>query len=267
MGSFFLYLITGLILSLLVMTAVWAVSLKIGKASIVDPVWAGLIALLAVYYATMLPGSGLRHFVVTAMAVFWGLRLSFFLLFNRVIGKGEDPRYQELLNKWGDQRKRKMLEFFLIQGVVASVFSIPFLTVALNPKGGLSGIEIFGVLLWLIAFAGESAADLQLEAFKKDPGSKGKSCRAGLWGYSRHPNYFFEFLIWCSFFLFALGSAGGLFSVICPALIFYFLFNVTGIPKAEEQALRSRGDDYRDYQKKVSKFFPWVPKTERPSAS
>lgn len=260
MGTFLLLFVTGLIFALLVMTALWRVSLKIGKASIVDPVWAALIALLAVYHGTLTEGGGLRRFLMTSMGVLWGMRLSFFLLFTRVLGRGEDPRYTELMSKWGSGKNRKLLEFFLIQAAVAAVFSTPFLIVALNPDPGLSFLEFFGFLVWAAAFAGEAASDYQLERHKADPANKGKTCRAGLWGYSRHPNYFFEFLIWCGFFLFALASPGGIFTILCPALIFYFLFNVTGIPKAEEQALRSRGDDYRDYQSKVSRFVPWFPK-------
>ena len=100
----------------------------------------------------------------------------------------------------------------------------------------------------------------QLQGFKKDPANRGKTCRAGLWSYSRHPNYFFEWLIWVSFFIFASASPYGWISIVCPVLIFYFLFKVSGIPATEAQALRTKGDDYRDYQRTTSAFFPWFPK-------
>src|SRR5262249_44045583 len=104
--------------------------------------------------------------------------------------------------------------------------------------------------------------DLQLEKFKKDPANKGQTCQVGLWNYSRHPNYFFEWLIWVSYFLFACGSSHGIYSIICPAIMLYLLFKVTGIPATEAQALKSRGDQYRDYQKRVSVFVPWFPKSK-----
>lgn len=242
------------------MSLLWLLAKKLNKASIVDPAWAALIAVMAVFYGTMAGGDPVRKFLITAMAVFWGMRLCFFILFVRVAGKHEDPRYKELLAQWGEQKDLKLFQFFILQGIVAAVFSLPFLIVSLNTRAGISAVEIVGFFLWLAAFCGETAADLQLEAFKSDPANRGKTCRAGLWNYSRHPNYFFEFMIWCSFFIFSLGSPYGFFSILCPALIFHFLFNVTGIPKAEEQALKSRGDDYRDYQRRTSKFVPWFPK-------
>jgi steroid 5-alpha reductase family enzyme len=253
------FLISGYVIAILIMAALWVVSLRLGKASIVDPVWAAVIALLAVMYGTMADGFELRRFFITIMGVLWGMRLCFFILFYRVIGKKEDPRYTELLSKWKN-KNLKLLQFFLIQGVVAGFFSMPFLVVSLNPSPRLSFVEWLGFVLWLAAFVGETTADVELELFKSNAANKGKTCRVGLWQYSRHPNYFFEFMIWCSVFIFSLGSPYGIFTVLCPAAIFYFLFNVTGIPKAEEQALRSRGDDYRDYQRKTSKFFPWFPK-------
>lgn len=260
MQTFALFFLSALFFALVFMSLLWLLAKRINKASIVDPAWASIIAVMAILYGTMADGDPVRKFLVTVMAVFWGMRLGAFIFFMRVAGKPEDPRYKELLAGWGEQRDFKLFRFYILQGIVAAVFSLPFLIISMNPRPGLSGIEVLGILLWLAAFIGETAADLQLEAFKADSASKGKTCRLGLWNYSRHPNYFFEFMIWCAFFIFALGSPYGIVTVICPALIFHFLFNVTGIPKAEEQALRSRGDDYRDYQQKTSKFIPWFPK-------
>lgn len=260
MQIFALFFLASLSLALVFMSLLWLLAKRINKASIVDPAWAAAIAVMAIFYGTMAGGDPVRKFLITTMAVFWGMRLAGFIFFMRVAGRPEDPRYKELLAGWGEDKDFKLFRFFILQGVVAAFFSVPFLICCLNRRPGLLAVELLGVVLWLIAFAGETAADLQLEAFKSQPGNKGKTCRAGLWSYSRHPNYFFEFMIWCSFFVFSLGSPYGVVTFFCPALIFHFLFNVTGIPKAEEQALRSRGDDYRDYQQKTSKFIPWFPK-------
>lgn len=242
------------------MSVLWLAAKRLNKASIVDPAWAALIAVMAVFYGTAAAGDPVRKFFAVTMAVFWGMRLAAFIFFFRVAGKPEDPRYRELIAGWGEQKDYKLYRFFILQALAAAVFSVPFLIVCLNPRPGFLWIEILGLILWTAAFVCETAADLQLEAFKADPANKGKTCRAGLWSYSRHPNYFFEFMIWCSIAVFALGSPYGFVALVCPAMMFHFLFNVTGIPKAEEQALRSRGDDYRDYQAKTSKFFPWFPK-------
>jgi steroid 5-alpha reductase family enzyme len=111
----------------------------------------------------------------------------------------------------------------------------------------------------LVAIAGESLADAQLAAFKRRA-AKGQVCDAGLWRYSRHPNYFFEWLVWVAYFLFALGSPHGWLAFVGPASILFLLLRVTGIPLTEEQSLRSKGDAYRRYQRTTSAFVPWFPK-------
>jgi steroid 5-alpha reductase family enzyme len=113
--------------------------------------------------------------------------------------------------------------------------------------------------LWLLAMLGESVADAQLNLFRADPESKGKTCRVGLWRYSRHPNYFCEWLVWVGYFVYALGSPGGWLAAYAPALMYFFLTSVTGIKATEEHAVRSRGEDYREYQRTTNAFFPWWP--------
>jgi len=262
--SFLMWWLSGLAFALVVMVALWQVALRIDKISIVDPGWAGIIMMLVLAFGMLSDGYDLRRFLITFMGVMWGARLTYFILFRRVIGKGEDPRYTEWIRKWGADKDRKMREFFLIQAGVAAFFSFPYLLISRNWQPSLSAWEILGFLIWIIAFTGEAAADIQLELFKGNPENKGKTCRCGLWNYSRHPNYFFEFLIWVSVAVFALGSPYGWVTIICPAIMFYFLFKVTGIPKAEEQSLRSRGDDYREYQRTTSLFVPWFKKKQAP---
>ena len=134
----------------------------------------------------------------------------------------------------------------------------------LNPAPQLHALELAGAALWLLALGGEALADAQLAAFKRDSANKGRVCAVGLWRFSRHPNYFFEWLIWVAFFVFALGSPRGWVAIIGPASILYLLLRVTGIPLTEEQALRSKGDAYRRYQQTTSAFIPWFPKNSDP---
>lgn len=136
------------------------------------------------------------------------------------------------------------------------IIGIPLLIVSLNPDPGLGVIEIVGVVIFVGSLWGETLADEQLHAFKRDRGNKGKTCAIGLWQYSRHPNYFFEFMIWVGLCVYALGSPMGWVAVISPALMYYLLMYVSGVPLAEEQSLLSRGEEYRKYQQATSIFFP-----------
>lgn len=255
-------LLVGLIFVFGLMSILWLLAIRIKKASIVDPAWAACIALLVMFYTAFSPAGGVRVFLITTMGVLWGMRLCFFILFYRVLFVQEDGRYAEILLRWGDRKNIKLFQFYMLQALVAVLFSIPYLIMSLNPRHQLYGLEILGFSIWLLAFFAETMADLQLEYHKKQADSKGKTCRLGLWNWSRHPNYFFEFLVWCGVAIFALSSPWGFISLICPVAIFHFVYNVTGIPKTEEQSLRSRGDDYRRYQQEVSKFFPLPPKRE-----
>jgi steroid 5-alpha reductase family enzyme len=192
------------------------------------------------------------------MAVLWSLRLGTHVGL-RVLSRHpqEDVRYSEIRAGWKNHFKLRVLCFFQIQAVLIAVLSIPFLIACVNPRPGLSPVECAGVALWLIAVAGETLADRQLKQFTAEPKNRGKVCRAGLWNYSRHPNYFFEWLVWVAFYLFALGSPLGCATIYCPALMLFFLVRVTGIPLTEKLSVKSKGDGYREYQRTTSAFVPW----------
>ena len=241
------------------MFVLWLIHLAMKNASIVDAGWAGGIGTLAIVYALRAEGDPLRAWVIASMGALWGLRLASHLL-KRILGEPEEGRYVQLRRDWKTNLGLKFFVFFEFQAVLGVVLSIPLLIPTLNPRPGLSILEIAGVALWLVAIAGEAIADAQLRGFKADPSNRGRTCRAGLWNYSRHPNYFFEWLIWVSFALFALGSPWGWLGLVSPALILYFLLKVTGIPATEAQSLRSRGEEYRRYQETTSAFVPWFHK-------
>ena len=154
-----------------------------------------------------------------------------------------------------------MFGFFQLQAISVVALGVAFLLAAQNPSPALHPFEIAGAALWLLAISGEALADAQLAAFKRDPVNKGRVCDVGLWRFSRHPNYFFEWLIWVADFVFALASPWGWVAIIGPAGILFLLLRVTGIPMAEQQSLRSKGDAYRRYQQTTNAFVPWFPKT------
>ena len=146
--------------------------------------------------------------------------------------------------------------YYSAQGVLPDLSMVPYPRDArTGPLGYAPWPEGLGLTI-------RRLADAQLHRFKQDPANKGKTCQVGLWHYSRHPNFFFEWLIWVSYALYAMGSPSGAWGWLSPALMLYFVTKVTGIPATEAQALRSRGDEYRKYQQTTSAFFPWPPKKQ-----
>jgi steroid 5-alpha reductase family enzyme len=250
-------------LALGMMAALWAWHFRVKDAGIVDPGWSLGIGLVSLLYALLGTGWPPRRAAVAAMALGWSARLTIHLA-RRLLGEPEEGRYRALRAEWsakGANVSRRFLFFFLFQGLLDVFLSLPMLLAVLNPEPRFSAWEIAGAALWLVSIAGESLADAQLTAFKRDPANRGRTCDAGLWRYSRHPNYFFEWLVWVAWLVFALGSPWGISAALGPALMLFFLLRVTGIPATEEQALRTRGENYRRYQRTTSAFVPWFPKT------
>jgi steroid 5-alpha reductase family enzyme len=237
---------------------------RLDNYGIVDIAWSYAFAPLAIFYAASFREGWLpRRVLIATLAVLWSLRLGIHL-HRRVMRHHpvEDGRYQQLRRDWNGNLGRKMAGFFQLQAASVVLLGIPFLLPALNPTPAWSLWEGAGVLLWLGALAGEALADAQLAAFKRDPANRGGVCAVGLWRYSRHPNYFFEWLVWVAYLIFALGSPVGWLAAIGPASILFLLLRVTGIPLTEAQSLRSKGEAYRRYQARTSAFVPWFSKTQ-----
>jgi len=239
----------------------YALARRMDNYGIVDIVWSYSFGALALWYAFTAPGWPPRRWAIAALVILWSGRLGTHL-YRRVMSHHpeEDSRYREMRNRWSGRFAGKMFVFYQQQAFSVVVLGLPFLLIARNSSTAFHALEWIGASLWLVALIGEATADAQLHAFKKDPANKGKVCNVGLWHYSRHPNYFFEWIIWGSYFVFACPSPWGWTSVLCPAAMLYLLLRVTGVPMAEEQSLRSRGDAYRRYQKTTSVFVPWLPK-------
>jgi steroid 5-alpha reductase family enzyme len=239
----------------------WLIQQKTSNAGYVDVAWTYNLGLIAVLYAWLGPATGLRKWVFAGMVVIWSLRLGTHVLV-RVIGKPEEGRYKQLRGHWKTATGAKFFAFFEGQTLLDVVLSLPILLVCVAGSGmgdDLGPLQIAGVALWLVAQIGEAVADAQLSSCKRKL-KPGQVCDTGLWKYSRHPNYFFEWLIWVGWALFALDSPLGWMGFLSPALMLLFLYRVTGIPWTEAQSLRSKGVAYREYQKTTSEFFPWFPK-------
>jgi steroid 5-alpha reductase family enzyme len=234
---------------------------RIDNYGIVDIAWSYAFAALALFYALLAPGWPARRALVAAMVGLWSVRLGTHL-YRRVLGHHpvEDGRYVQLRKDWAGNFAPRMFGFFQLQAASVVMLGAGFLVASLNPTPRFHALEIIGAALWLLALAGESLADYQLAAFKRQAANRDRVCDSGLWHYSRHPNYFFEWLVWVAFFVTALGSPHGWVAILGPASILFLLLRVTGIPLTEEQSLRSKGEAYRRYQQTTSAFVPWFPK-------
>jgi len=245
----------------LAMLLFYFVQRRTRNAGVVDFVWAAGVGALAIFYAVAAPGSVPRRVVLATLAGVWSLRLAVYLLLNRVWGKPEDGRYRMLRENWADKAPVFFLVFFQVQAVWAVMFSVPFLPVVYR-RGPLGIPDILAIVVWLVAVGGETLADSQLARFRAYPKNRGKTCRMGLWRYSRHPNYFFEWIHWFTYVLLGIGSPYWWDTLAGPIVMLLFLYKVTGIPYTEKRALQSRGEDYRRYQETTSPFIPWFPKRE-----
>ena len=246
-----------------IMGLVWVWSYRIKNAGVVDIFWSYNFPVIAIILFLLAPGFETRKELICGMVVLAGLRLGTHLAIRVTKHlREEEPRYAQIRKDWGANAEPKMFGFFQMQAASNILLAIPFFISAMNPEPRIGLIEYAGVILWAISVSGEAIADRQLASFKKDSANKGKVCDTGLWHYSRHPNYFFEWLMWVSYFVFALASPYGYLAVISPAIILYLLLKVTGIPTTEQQSLRSRPDAYKKYQASTSVFVPW-PKSSK----
>ena len=246
----------------LAMAAVWAYARGNSNIGYVDVAWAALMGLMAIAVAITGHGAVLPRVLVGMLGALWAARLGAHL-FRRVHLQPEDGRYAYLRDHWHGHQGKLFL-FFQLQALIVALFAIPLMAAASNPTAGANAWIIAGVVLWLLSVGGEAWADRQLSVWRDDPSHRGKTCRSGLWAWSRHPNYFFEWLHWASYVLIAIGAPQAWIALAGPLLMFAFVYRVIGIPYTEAQALRTRGEDYRAYQREVSAFFPWPPRYPSP---
>jgi len=247
--------------SALAMAGLWAFAMKVRNVGYVDVGWAGLMALAALFAGVVGEGAPVVRGLVAMFGAVWGARLCLHLL-HRVLNEEEDGRYRALREAWRGSPAR-FFAFFQMQAVVVALFSLPFLAAAANPDYGFTPWLLLAGAVWLVSMAGESLADHQLARFRADPAHRGKTCRVGLWSWSRHPNYFFEWLHWFAYVLLAVGSPISWLAWTGPLVMYAFLRWISGIPFTEAQALRTRGEDYARYQRSTPMLFPWFPKEER----
>jgi steroid 5-alpha reductase family enzyme len=248
----------------IIMAGAWAIQRATANAGWIDVVWTfgtGLVGVgLALAGSDRVPWRG---YVIAAMVALWSVRLGLHIAL-RVAHGPEDARYTALRETWGAGFQGRLFWFLEIQAVAAALLGIAIVTAADNPDPTLRPIDLIGIATLFVAIFGEGLADEQLRRFKSDPTNRGKICNAGLWGWSRHPNYFFEWLGWVAYPLLAIHWDGsyfaGFLSLIGPLLMYAILVYGSGIPYVERQMAQSRGAAFQDYAARTSAFFPLPPR-------
>ncbi len=257
MSNWLIFLLSFTVI-LFLMASLWGIANKIKNYSIVDALWSYSFLIQAFIFYFFCQGYFLRKILFLSMIGIWSLRLGSFLTIRIFKHHPQvDSRYLALANEYGQNYKFRFLLFYITQALSVSLLTIPFIFVFQNTNTQMSFFEYWGLGLWIISFLGEGLADHQMNAFRSNPINKGEVCNIGLWKYSRHPNYFFESMIWWSFFLASLGTSNLWWAIYCPLIILFLLLKVTGVPLSEAQSLKSRGDKYRRYQDNTSMFIPW----------
>ncbi len=235
----------------------WYLQQQTNNADTVDIAWTVGIIVSALVYLIQLPAATWNVWLVVMFPVVWYLRLAVHLLIRYDV-RHEDSRYQNLRAHWNQHRQIKFLLFFLFQAALSVLFSLPAYWVL--TAAAISWLQAtLALLLGGAALIGVTLADRQLLQFKRNH-DRSQVCDVGLWRYSRHPNYFFEWLHWFIYPILLWHSPYFWWSVLVVAVMLLFLLKLTGIPFSEQQALQKRGQAYRDYMDKTSPFILWSPK-------
>jgi steroid 5-alpha reductase family enzyme len=235
------------------MCFIWIVYLLLKNPSVVDASWSiGLLMSGLIYLGSMLITQ--RTTLVGALLTLWALRLAGYLWYTRILQGHIDKRYTELSNNWKINQSLGFFLNFQLQGLLIFIISFIFYLISNSNNPSLTLLDGMALVIVLVGVAGESVADLQLYRFKNR--QKGGVCNIGLWNYSRHPNYFFDWLTWLGFTLFAFQSNKGYLGIVSLLLLYVIFTRITG-PLTERGSVQSRGQKYIDYQNQTSMFFPW----------
>jgi steroid 5-alpha reductase family enzyme len=240
---------------------VWAASLALRDASIVDVFWgAGFVVVAWICFAVGHGDEG-RRLLLAVLVTIWGLRLAVHIG-RRNLGKGEDRRYAAMRERDGGRFwLTSLYRVYATQAVVLWVVSLPLQAGAsLGGGRGLDAFDVAGAIVWLIGFAFEAIGDLQLTRFKADPGNRGRVMDRGLWRYTRHPNYFGDATVWWGLGIVALGAgAAAAWGLAGSAMDTLILTRVSGKPVLEKD-IETRRPGYREYVERTSGFLPLPPR-------
>lgn len=252
----------------ILMAGAWMVQQRTGNSGWVDTIWTfslGLVGAGSALWPVAGAAPSARQWLVAALVAIWSVRLGSHIA-ARTRGITDDPRYAAFAKEWGVNSPKKMFMFLQNQAFASIPLVFAIFVAARFPDPALRWQDALGVLILFGGIAGEGLSDSQLKVFRSHPENKGKVCDSGLWRWSRHPNYFFEWFGWLAYPVIALSLdyPWGFATLLAPLFMFWILRYVTGVPPLEEQMLKSRGDAYRAYQDRTSVFFPLPPKETTP---
>lgn len=253
-------IITAFVSMLALITLVWFLYLKTQNTSIIDVFWSIAITVSALCYSGGIKFSHPSVLLIQCLLIIWAVRLSIYLFFTRILPKHNDSRYEQLAAGWKMKKNISFLLNFQFQGLLAMVIATPFLFITQH----ISQLNLYCLLIMagiMLAIILESIADFQLFFFKKKNKFNDNEavCNIGLWQYSRHPNYFFDWLSWLGFAMLAVQAPYGWVVLLSPGLLLFLMLGIT-IPITEQQSLQSRGEAFQHYQKTTRVFFPWLKK-------
>lgn len=261
MNATFLFVTTAVGLSAL-MSCAWFIQRKTGQSGWIDATWSFAIGAAGVFLSLAPIDEhpvGARQYLVAFFALASALRLGLHIV-ARSFNAGEDPRYHDLAIEWGEDFPRRLFWFIQIQAACAFLLSLAVFLAARNPAPFPVPADVVGSSLILLAIAGEAWSDSTLTRFRKLSASRNGVCMNGPWAWSRHPNYFCQWLIWVGFAVIAMNFSGtwpqGCLALLAPAFMYWLLVHVSGVPPLEKHMLASRGPAFRAYQARVNVFFP-----------
>lgn len=250
------------------MAVAWAVQRATGNSGWIDATWSLAVGVTSAALALApapADGATARQLLLAGLIGLWALRLGGYIA-GRSFRAKEDPRYAWLINEWGPSAPWRLFYFLQVQALAGLILAASVYVAALNGAPGLRLMDYIGLAVFLTSLAGAALADEQLRRFRADPANHGKVCDTGLWAWSRHPNYFFEWLGWTAFPLIALsgGDPWGLIALAAPVLMYVLLAHVSGVPPLEAHMERSRGAAFAAYKARVNAFFPGPPRAPSP---
>ncbi|MGD9850377.1 MAG: DUF1295 domain-containing protein [Nitrospirales bacterium] len=254
---YFVLLVSGLVLFVSVL---WLFYLRVVNASLADVGFCLGLSLVILVCGVTGEGHLWRKMLVVGMGSVYAFRLGWHVWKNRVWRKAEDPRYQWLRSTLGRWELVGFLGYFVLQVPGALFFGALLCWVMAHPQEAVRGWDLLAGSIFILALTGETLADRQLERFRGNPDNRGKVFTEGLWRYSRHPNYFFEVVHWWAYVPLAVGLSWAWAALAWPLVMMVSLLWITGVPLAEAQALSTRGDAYRAYQRTTNRIFPWLPR-------
>ncbi len=251
-----------------VMSLGWAAEQRSGNSGWIDTVWTfglGFVGIGAALFplAAEVPGAAPRHILVAVAVAAWALRLGGHIA-QRTAGIADDPRYAELRKGYGAQASWQMWLLVQKQALVSIPLALAIFLAAQNPAPALRPQDYLAIAVFAVAIGGEALADAQLRRFRRMSSERGGICDVGLWSWSRHPNYFFQWFGWLGYPLIAIDPAGrypwGWLALLAPACMYWLLVYVSGIPPLESHMLSTRGAKFRAYVARTNAFFPWPPR-------